>query len=146
MLTYTKKPQRTSTENRKKRKRERICGKAAKQKRENPLLFLLTKAIRGVIIDTWLIPTNRQNLHILGNTIGIKRGVQTLLIISQYGRGSSGYQTLGPFYYPYVATEYGTREYTCQSVKFRTAEAVECAGVTAKTAATSTAKADAVYK
>lgn len=28
-----------------------------------------------------------------------------------------------------MATEYGTREYTCQSVKYRTADAVECAGV-----------------
>ena len=92
-------------------------------------MFLLTKPQRRVIIDTWLIPTNRQNLHILGNTIGIKRGVQTSLIISQYGRGSSGYQTLGLFYYPYVAIEYGTREYTCQSVKYRTADALECAGV-----------------
>lgn len=76
----------------------------------------------------------------------LSKGVRPLLIISQYGRSSSGYQTLGLFYYPYVATEYGTREYTCQSVKYRTAEAVECAGVTAIAVATSTAKAEAVYK
>lgn len=61
---------------------------------------------------------------------GIRRGVRTSLIISQYGRSSRGFQTRGLFYYPYVATEYGTREYTCQSVKYRTADAVECAGVT----------------
>lgn len=81
-------------------------------------------------MSTWLIPTNRQKSHVRGNTMVLSKGVRPLLIISQYGRSSSGYQTLGLFYYPYVATEYGTREYTCQSVKYRTADAVECAGVT----------------
>lgn len=80
-------------------------------------------------MSTWLIPTNRQISHIEGITIGNKRGVRILAFYSQYGEGSSGYQTLGLFYYPYVAIEYGTREYTCQSVKYRAADAVECAGV-----------------
>lgn len=94
----------------------------------------------------WLEPTNRQISHIRGNTTGIKRGVRNLAFYKPVRQGSSGFQTLGLFYYPYVATEYGTREYTCQSVKYRPADAVEWAGIASYDAVTSTAKADAVYK
>ena len=48
-------------------------------------------------MSTWLIPTNRQKSHVLGNTMVLSEGA-TSLIISQCGRSSSGYQTLGLFF------------------------------------------------
>ena len=52
-----------------------------------------------------------------------------MLIIASTAKLSWVSDTRAFFYNPYVATEYGTREYTCQSVKFRSADALEWAGV-----------------
>lgn len=58
----------------------------------------LTKFKQSVIIWLWLIPTNRQISYIIGNTIGIKRGVRNLAYYKPVRRSSRGNQTRGLFF------------------------------------------------